>query len=520
MKNRNKTNITLPRRKSSIIFLMFLPYILLSFVQNPCRGNNFIAAQNLSSNIILKETFIVKNSFPSHLDYSDQKIESLMSQAKIKYQQNQIYEVFEITEQAESIAKNLKNVAWQIKIKRFYSGVYRDLNFFKESLEELEEIDQMLKKLSNDYQRNKFLLINNQDKALLYLCKKDYEKSLSYLIEGEKVYENLLAVSDEKYLMAKSEELKGRIYFYKNEFENSFLAYQSALDLLKNHKNTKDPVYGYIYAGLGSLVCCGQMDSLNAATYFSKADAFLTIPENPEMKLFVSQKLKEYHAGKKEDSKHLHYTQIRDSVRYQMNFARKKMIADFHHKVKFKSEKNESRIKIFYTIVFSILMVLLGLWFYYLNKRKQKSDEVLLNPHHKIEEDEAHDLIPVGIGIAEETEALILNKLEDFEKEKLYLDGKINLATVAVFCDSNSKYVSEVIKKNKDTDFQGYINRLRIEYIEHKLLTDDQYLLYKISYLAEEAGFSSYSKFSALFKEIKGITPSVFIKKLRGEKNS
>ncbi|OAD45575.1 helix-turn-helix domain-containing protein [Polaribacter atrinae] len=56
---------------------------------------------------------------------------------------------------------------------------------------------------------------------------------------------------------------------------------------------------------------------------------------------------------------------------------------------------------------------------------------------------------------------------------------------------------------------------MRIYYIKEKLTTDKEYLNYKISYLVEECGFSSHSKFSASFKSVLGVSPSEFIHKLK-----
>ena len=84
----------------------------------------------------------------------------------------------------------------------------------------------------------------------------------------------------------------------------------------------------------------------------------------------------------------------------------------------------------------------------------------------------------------------------------------------------NSKYFRKFLKDNKNTDYSNYNNGLRIQYIKEKLTTDKEYLNYKISYLAEECGFSSHSKFSASFKNVTGISPSEFICSLKDNSKS
>lgn len=124
---------------------------------------------------------------------------------------------------------------------------------------------------------------------------------------------------------------------------------------------------------------------------------------------------------------------------------------------------------------------------------------------------------PVGkpaaknLSIPKETEDLILSKLEKFEAGKKYLGKDFSLAQLAALLDTNTKYLSEVINKYKRKNFNSYTNELRIGYIVEKLKNDPKYLNYKVSYLAEECGFSSHSQFSAAFKGTTGLTPNVFI---------
>jgi AraC-like DNA-binding protein len=115
------------------------------------------------------------------------------------------------------------------------------------------------------------------------------------------------------------------------------------------------------------------------------------------------------------------------------------------------------------------------------------------------------------ISIPKETEAMLLAKLEKFETGKKYLNKEMSLAQMASLFETNTKYLSEIINKYKGKNINLYINELRIRYIVEKLKNDPKYLNYKVSYLAEECGFSSHSSFSAVFKNITGITPNVFI---------
>jgi AraC-like DNA-binding protein len=95
----------------------------------------------------------------------------------------------------------------------------------------------------------------------------------------------------------------------------------------------------------------------------------------------------------------------------------------------------------------------------------------------------------------------------------------MSLALLASQLDTNTKYLSEVINKYKGKNFNVYINELRINYIVSKLKTNPMYLNYKVSYLADECGFSSHSSFSTVFKNCTGIKPNVFIQFLMKDRN-
>lgn len=123
--------------------------------------------------------------------------------------------------------------------------------------------------------------------------------------------------------------------------------------------------------------------------------------------------------------------------------------------------------------------------------------------------------IPNKNTISDETEARILKALSKFEKSKSFLAKNFTISVLASQLNTNSKYLSDIIKKHRADNFNHYINNLRINYIVHKLYSEPKCREFKISYLAEESGFSSPQVFVLAFKKIHGVTPSYFIQKLK-----
>lgn len=119
--------------------------------------------------------------------------------------------------------------------------------------------------------------------------------------------------------------------------------------------------------------------------------------------------------------------------------------------------------------------------------------------------------------IVPETAKALLQKLEKFEASEKYLKKEANLTWLAHNLNTNTKYLSEIIRIYRGKNFSNYINGLRINYIVHKLYNEPKYRDYKISHLVEESGFVTYKVFVIAFKNEHGVTPSYFIEKLKQE---
>lgn len=117
--------------------------------------------------------------------------------------------------------------------------------------------------------------------------------------------------------------------------------------------------------------------------------------------------------------------------------------------------------------------------------------------------------------ISDDTLNAILKKLTKFEKSDKYLKKDINLTWLSNHLNTNTKYLSEIIKNHRSKNFNTYINWLRIRYITRMLYEDPVYREYKITYLAEECGYASPQVFVIAFKRETGVTPSYFIEQLK-----
>jgi AraC-like DNA-binding protein len=189
-------------------------------------------------------------------------------------------------------------------------------------------------------------------------------------------------------------------------------------------------------------------------------------------------------------------------------------------------EENANYVKVVYIASAFLLVVILICIFFWLKKVEAKKGLDQIINYIEITRNNLLDSFSVADKktepkknlILKETEQQILNKLKRFESSKRFLNKDISLAVLAGQLESNTKYLSEIINNHYNVNFNTYINRLRINYIIEKLKTDPNFINYKISYLAENCGFSSHSSFATVFKSITGISPVKFIELLNQEK--
>jgi len=176
----------------------------------------------------------------------------------------------------------------------------------------------------------------------------------------------------------------------------------------------------------------------------------------------------------------------------------------------------------FIVLAFLVVCVLLFFWWGLFQKKKRLKEIIY---YLNISRNNFINKIPVKVveeskkvNIPKETEQLILKKLERFENSTRFTNKDFSLAVLAGQFDTNTKYLSEVINSNFNMNFNTYVNNLRIKYIVEKLKNEPNYISYKISYLAEDCGFSSHSSFTTVFKSLTGISPVTYIEMLRKEK--
>ena len=107
----------------------------------------------------------------------------------------------------------------------------------------------------------------------------------------------------------------------------------------------------------------------------------------------------------------------------------------------------------------------------------------------------------------------LLNDIHVFENKQGYLEQGLTLKKLSEQFKTNTSYLSQVINEYKGSNFNTYINILRINFATQKIYNDKEWRKYSIEHIAAAAGFSNRQSFSNIFLEQNGIRPADFIKK-------
>ncbi|MFD1166452.1 helix-turn-helix domain-containing protein [Sphingobacterium daejeonense] len=114
-----------------------------------------------------------------------------------------------------------------------------------------------------------------------------------------------------------------------------------------------------------------------------------------------------------------------------------------------------------------------------------------------------------------EKEEIIIERIKQWEMGKHYRDPRYNIDRFKEDVGVNKKYLSRVINRGFGTNFSGYINSLRLGYVQELIDDLGPGAIYNLTAIALLAGFSSYFKFSHYVKTAHGVNPTDYFRQKR-----
>ncbi len=100
-------------------------------------------------------------------------------------------------------------------------------------------------------------------------------------------------------------------------------------------------------------------------------------------------------------------------------------------------------------------------------------------------------------------------------KEQAFLNPNLTIEEIAHTLNTNRTYVSKLVNLYYGVPFREYVNTLRMEYAKQLMLVEPDAGL---EYIAAKSGFQSSTQFIRKFREVEGITPTVWKASQRNKK--
>ncbi|MDY8138769.1 helix-turn-helix domain-containing protein [Aquimarina sp. 2201CG5-10] len=166
-----------------------------------------------------------------------------------------------------------------------------------------------------------------------------------------------------------------------------------------------------------------------------------------------------------------------------------------------------------------LIFILLGYQTYSIFRYKQKARKLVIDLDGTLINKKKITKKTVSPGetldISDEVITRTLSLLDKFEEELGFLNANLTLQQLARKVNSNSKYLSRIIKMYKEESFYGYIQNLRINQVLNRLKNDTKFREFTIDAIAKESGYNQRESFSKAFEKVTGVRPSYFIKELK-----
>lgn len=483
-----------------------------------------------------------------------QKIRSLMLLATLNERKGDMLTAINFARISHDLAQKIRNNDWLFRINGFLSSAYRTVGLVEKGRMHLEEAKQVLKHLKESALLTSFL---QQEQAEYYILDKRYAEALTDLLKANQnidQYEPQLGA----YFFAINYNLIGNCYEELKDFSLAGKYYRLSLDKLDS---IETELKGFNYLGLAT-IAIREGNFNEALPYLQLAEKYAAASKNYKIRLLLYDNYSKYYNYTGQNTLALKYNNdYLDLVKEQTENTRAITNLLLSEKEDPLPEKDFTMSGIILLVV-AVLSVVLVVYIVKYRKQKQiigKMGNVIddfrqssaraekpgtagaaavlpgvtdppdpgpapageITPPVPVPEKEHPPAIKKDTEpsypnvMSRESAEALLEKLNALEQDAFFLNQDVSLAKIASVLQTNTKYLSYVINHYKKYDFNNYVNRLRIFYIVDKLKREPEYWDYKISYLAEECGFSSHSKFATVFKQMIGLSPSDFIRQLK-----
>lgn len=405
------------------------------------------------------------------------------------------------------------------ELKYFWGNYSEALDIFKSQFKEINKPES--KKFIN-YNQLYFSVLYKLSNA--YILTKKNDSALIFTTKG--IIESKSQDNSSEYYKFVSQS--GIIAYYQKNYQTALDSLDKALPFEKSTNALFNQHYyrGLIFKDLNS--------NEKAFHHFKKADSIYEASQDvvPEVR-DIQEYFVNYYKQANDIENQLKYIDRllyidsiikRNSIHLNEAIVKKydtpQLLSEKEKIIKSLNSKNKKSSLIIYLLSLIILVALsVVIWLVRKHRLYKQRFNKLISGNLKdvnLSEKASEKLM----GIPEETLQLIIDGLNNFEANNLFLDNSITLNSLSKSLNTNSNYLSKIINFYKGKNFSTYISDLRIDYCIKTLKESEICRKYSIKAIANEVGFNNAESFSKAFYKKTGIYPSYFIKKIEKQEST
>lgn len=463
------------------------------------------------------------------------KIKSLMLSATLYDQSGEFEKSLQYAGEAEKIIYSTDDLIWKCKIYGFLATHYRYVRLFTKSKKYADLCMLTITDIQNQEVKYTMTAMAEQEIAYVEIENKNYRKSIMHLNRAQSNLNKSKINND--FSKATNNQLLGLGYYHLDKLDQSIKYYLNAIKYSK--KLPENYLTGLIHNGL-SLVYLKKGQLRKAEKHLHIAKRIADESKYLSLQNEVYETSGKYYVATKNIDELTNVNNQRENVRKKLQNQTQSFVNNSFTKIDEENNKiTNSNILKNIVLCICVILIVIAITIILINRKQSKKQiesfkKLLMETDHQkmMHSNSNYGILNIGnnslleeqpltediFSVPEGTIEKIMNKLEDFEHSKEFLQSTMSRPYLASYCETNTKYLSYVIRIRKEKDFSSYINELKIFYIIDKFREYPKYRNYKISALAEEAGFSSANKLATIFKKVTGYTPSAFIKNLQENK--
>lgn len=482
----------------------------------------YVHAATSMAALNIQKAIHVADSLYHSSENGHQKMKSLMLIATLKGRIGDKVEALSHAIQAEEIAQKDKNYEWQIRIAGFLSTTFRERNLNEEGQKYLAIAEEAVKKLSQDTPGlSTIQALLHQEKAYYRIGQENYNAAIEELNKAEVEFFKTEESRRSKTFLALNYQLMGACLTALNDYEQA----REKLNLALNELGAEESeLKAFIYTDFAEI----EMHYKNydaAFEFYKKAEAYVATSDNFNIKSSLFKGLSNYYKLVGNQTEAIRYNELYTDYVKDFSNSTKNISNQLIKQLRLEKESVATKNVLLIGTSLFLLLALVSFVLYFRTTRKiermrykdiiakmEASKSLVEETKGSFAQKRNSRESPV---MPKETEERILQALEQWEEGNGFLYKDLSLSVLAAELYTNPKYLSYVINTHKGKDFNNYINELKILFIIDRFQNNPEYLEYKLSYIADEFGFSSHSKFASIFKSVVGLSPSIFISHLK-----